>query len=184
MAMLRLFFVLTLLCGVIYPLLVTGISQIAFPHEANGSLLREGDKIVGSSLLAQKFTSTSYFHPRPSAGDYATVASGASQHSPTHKAGTAARLLRQKELPLAAVDAWTTSASGLDPHISPSSAWAQIPHVAAARGLSPEVIRQLVEAHTKTATWGIWGQPRVNVLELNLALNAQGKDGNAGQTSH
>ncbi len=181
MKMLRLFLVLTVVCGVLYPLVVTVAAQGLFSEKAQGSQIIIDGKLVGSKLLAQKFTGESFFHPRPSAGDYATVSSAASQHSPTHKAGTAAREERRLVLPQAGVDAWTTSGSGLDPHISPETALAQVERVAAARGVSSEELKVLIEKNTTQPTLGIWGRPRVNVLELNIAL-IRGPDADAGTT--
>lgn len=179
MKMLRLFLALSLLCGILYPLTVTVVAQILFSEKAQGSQIVIDGKLVGSKLLAQKFTGESFFHPRPSAGDYATVSSAASQHSPTHKAGTAAREERRLALPEAGGDAWTTSGSGLDPHITPETAMAQIPRVAAARGVSSDELKALIDKNTASPTLGIWGRPRVNVLELNIAL-IRGMDANAG----
>ena len=176
MNMLRLFAVLSLICGVLYPLAVTGLAQLLFAHQSQGSLITRNGVVVGSSLLAQKFSSPQFFSARPSAANYATVSSGATQASPTHKAAMTARLERQHALPHAGVDGWTTSGSGLDPHISPETARAQLPRVAAARGLTEDALKPLILAHTETETWGIWGRPRVNVLALNLALDARGKD--------
>lgn len=184
MSMLRLFLVLTFICGVAYPLVITVFAQGLFAEKAQGSLVHVDGKVIGSTLLAQKFEGAGFFHPRPSAGDYATVSSGASQHSPTHKAGVEAREARRSALPAAGVDAWTTSGSGLDPDIAPETAQAQIPRVAAARGLSIESLQSLVAEHTSPMTWGIWGRPRVNVLELNLALIAKGTHAHSGSTTH
>lgn len=172
MKMLRLFLALSLLCGVLYPLSVTVLAQALFSEKAQGSQIVINGKLVGSRLLAQKFTGENFFHSRPSAGDYATVSSGASQHSPTHKAGIEAREARRLALPDADVDAWTTSGSGLDPDLSPQSALAQIPRIAAARGVAPDELKALVDKNTTYPTFGIWGRPRVNVLELNLSLNS------------
>lgn len=169
--MIRLLLVLTFICGVFYPLTVTLIGQVIFPKQSNGSLISRDGQIVGSELLAQKFLKNEYFHPRPSAADYATIASGASQASPTQKAGTDARDQRRAQNPTAGVDVWTTSGSGLDPHISPKSAYAQTNRIAASRAMANETIVSLIDNHTEGPTFGIWGQPRVNVLKLNLALD-------------
>lgn len=177
MKMLKLFLVLTFLCGALYPIGVTLIAQVAFPSQVRGSLLEIDGKLVGSRLIAQKTTGERFFQPRPSAADYATVSSGASQHSPTHKSGNEAREERRKALPAAGADQWTTSGSGLDPHLSPESALAQAPRIAAARGMELERLRALIMSHIESPTLGIWGRPRVNVLELNLALEGQDKDG-------
>lgn len=178
MKMLKLFFYLTLICGVIYPLSVTVIAKIIFPHKASGSLITNNEKIVGSELLAQKFTEARYFHPRPSAGDYATVSSGASQFSPTSKTGMEQILQRKSQFPNAGLDFWTTSGSGLDPHISPQSAFAQVDRIATTLRVTPKSIKALIERHIEGPTLGIWGQPRVNVLKLNLDLLSEGKDAN------
>lgn len=180
MNMLRLFLALTLLCGVLYPLIVTFVAQTLFREKAQGSQIKVDGKLVGSTLLAQKFVGESYFHPRPSAGDYATVSSAASQHSPTHKAGTLAREERRVAQPSAGVDAWTTSGSGLDPHISIQTALSQIPRIAAARGMAPEELTALIEKLSEVPTLGIWGRSRVNVIELNLTLMNKGLNADAG----
>jgi K+-transporting ATPase ATPase C chain len=152
---------LVLVCGV-YPAIVWVVGQVAFPHQANGSLIVRGGRIVGSSLIAQPFTSDRYFHPRPSAVDYNAQASGGSNLGPTSKK------LRHTAGP---IDAVTTSASGLDPHISPDNARSQIARVARARGWDEARLRALVERHTEGRFLGIYGEPRVNVLVLNLALD-------------
>jgi len=175
MAMLKLFGLLSLLCGVLYPLLVTVLAQVLFPLQANGSLLQDQGQVIGSSLLAQSTSQAGLFWPRPSPAHYATVASGASNLSPTHAQWTKTWQDRRLKNPAAGVDDWTSSGSGLDPHLSPASALAQIPRIAAARGLPADTLKKLVAKHTETATWGIWGQPRVNVLELNLAITRPGK---------
>lgn len=182
MKMLRLFLGLTLICGIIYPAIVTVIGLGLFPDEASGSLIKEGNKILGSRLIAQKFERDDFFHPRPSAADYATVASGASQWSPTHKAGKELRDKRMSELPGAGIDAWTSSGSGLDPHISPKNALFQVKRIAHARGITAPSLEKLVTQSTEPATLGIWGRPRVNVLELNIAL-LKGNDGQSRSTS-
>jgi K+-transporting ATPase ATPase C chain len=181
MKMFRLLLVLTILCGVIYPLSVTLVGQVLFSDTASGSLLKEGDKIVGSRLLAQKFVRDDFFHSRPSAADYATVASGASQSSPTQKSAKELREKRKAQLPNGGVDAWTTSGSGLDPHISPKTAKAQVKRVALARGVSSSSLHAMVNQFTEGPTLGIWGQPRVNVLELNMALS-KGNNGDSRST--
>lgn len=184
MAMLKLFILLSLLVGLGYPIAVTGLAQSLFPEKSQGSVVRVSGKVVGSRLLAQKFTGDQFFHPRPSAGDYATVASGASQFSPTSAKGNAALAERRRQIPAGGVDLWTTSGSGLDPDLSPESALAQVPRVAQARGIEARSLTELIHTHTQGPTLGIWGRPRVNVLELNLALLNQGHHGHSGSASH
>jgi K+-transporting ATPase ATPase C chain len=172
--------VFTVLTGVIYPLVITGVSQVTFRNQANGSLIERDGKIVGSELLAQQFTGEKYFWPRPSAGSYATVPSGASNLGPTSQAlqsnvtanaaafRTAHKLVVGVPVP---ADMVFTSASGLDPHISPESARLQVGRVAAARGISADQVSALVEKFVEPPQWGVFGEPRVNVLRLNLALD-------------
>jgi K+-transporting ATPase ATPase C chain len=169
--------VFTLLTGILYPLAVTGAAQLVFPHQANGSLINGG-----SSLIAQNFIKPEYFHPRPSAAGekgYDPTASGASNLGPTNPA-LADRLKKDAAAfrkdnpdytgPIPA-DAITTSGSGLDPEISPANATAQSLRVAKARNLAPDRIAELVTAHTEGRQFGFLGEPRVNVLELNVALD-------------
>jgi len=173
--------VLTVVTGLIYPLVVTGLSQLLFPHQANGSLITVNGKIVGSELIGQKFTKPEYFHGRPSgAGDgYDAANSGATNLGPTNQAlinrvRDDLKKFRQENPdytgPIPA-DLLTTSASGLDPHISPASAFAQVARVAKARGVSPDAVKQIVDRHVEARQLGIFGEPRVNVLALNLDLD-------------
>ncbi len=179
--------VLTVLLGIVYPLAMTGLSQVIFPSQANGSLVRDSaGNVVGSALLAQNFSNPEYFHPRPSAAGtdgYDATNSGASNLGPTNqKLIDAARdraTTYREENGLAAdalvpVDAVTASASGLDPDISPANALTQAGRVANARNLPEDQVRRLVNQYTEERTLGVFGEPRVNVLQLNRALDAAG----------
>jgi K+-transporting ATPase ATPase C chain len=179
---LRINIFLTILLGIGYPLAVTGISQILFPHQANGSLITKNGQVIGSELIGQNFTKAGYFQPRPSAAGndgYDATASGGSNYGPTNQ-----KLIDRVKAsvdkfhkdnpdyhgPIPA-DLLTASASGLDPEISPASAQAQEPRIAKARGISPDQLNQLVAQYTKPPDLGLLGEPRVNVLKLNLALD-------------
>ena len=169
---LRIYIVLTLLTGILYPLAMTGIAQLLFPKQANGSRIVENGNLVGSDLLGQKFESPRYFWPRPSAADYATVASGASNKGPTSadlKKSIDER--RERFGSNAPVDLLTASGSGLDPHISPEAARSQIQRVADARKMSSQQISSLVDQTMEPPQFGFLGEPRVNVLRLNQALD-------------
>jgi len=171
--------VTTVLLGVIYPLAITAIAQVAFPAQANGQLIERNGTIVGSRIIGQGFSSTGYFRSRPSAAGmgYDAASSGGSNLGPTNKklvdavkANVEAARRENPNVPVP-VDLVTTSASGFDPHVSPAAADFQVPRVARERGVSELDIRQLVDAHTEGRTFGFFGEPRVNVLELNLALD-------------
>jgi K+-transporting ATPase ATPase C chain len=181
---LRINIFLTILLGVAYPLAVTGVSQIIFPHQANGSLITKGDQVIGSELIGQNFTKPEYFQPRPSAAGndgYDPTASGGFNYGPTNqklidrvKASVDKFHKENPDYPgPIPADMLTGSGSGLDPDISPASAQAQAPRVAKARGISPDQLNQLVAQYTKSADLGLLGEPRVNVLKLNLALDQQ-----------
>jgi K+-transporting ATPase ATPase C chain len=168
----RIFVVLTLLTGIIYPLTMTGVAQLLFSKQANGSRVVENGNLIGSELLVQKFESPRYFWPRPSAADYATVASGASNKGPTSadlkKAIDERRATFGTNAP---VDLLTASGSGLDPHISPEAARSQVARVAAARKVSIQKLSELVDQTIEPPQFGFLGEPRVNVLRLNRALD-------------
>ncbi|MFZ1643724.1 MAG: potassium-transporting ATPase subunit KdpC [Candidatus Contendobacter sp.] len=177
-----LFVLLSMITGLIYPLLVTGIGQAVFPAQAAGSLIERDGKPVGSRLIGQNFTDPKYFWGRPSAtGPYPNnaAASSGSNLGPLNPALKEAVETRVQALRAAdpgnaqpvPVDLVTTSASGLDPHISPAAAEYQVTRVARARGLAPETVRNLLAKQTEDRQWGVFGEPRVNVLELNLALD-------------
>jgi potassium-transporting ATPase KdpC subunit len=171
--------VTTLLLGVAYPLVVSGLAQVLFPNKANGQLIERGGKIIGSRIIGQSFSSPGYFHGRPSAAGtgYDAANSAGTNLGPTNKklidAVRAAVESANKENPSSSVpiDLVTTSASGLDPHVSPAAARFQVPRVARERGVSEDVIAGLVQAHTEGRQFGFLGEPVVNILELNLALD-------------
>jgi K+-transporting ATPase ATPase C chain len=163
-----------------YPLAVTGLAQTLFHKQANGSLIEHNGKVIGSEIIGQNFAKPEYFHPRPSQNSYDAANSGGSNLGPTNPA-LADRLKKDAaqfrkdnpdftgEIP---ADAITTSASGLDPEISPANALAQVSRVAKARGATLETVQNLIATHTARRDLGVLGEPRVNVLELNLALDA------------
>jgi K+-transporting ATPase ATPase C chain len=183
---LRMAVVTIVLTGIIYPLFVTGVAQLIFPHKANGSMVSVNGSVVGSNLIGQQFTQAKYFWPRPSAAGagYDAMASSGSNLGPTSK-----KLIERIRKDVAAlikadpglafgkvpVDMVTTSGSGLDPDITPANAYAQVARVAAARGLSDAAVRNLVKQHIAGRQFGVLGEPHVDVLLLNLALDKLSK---------
>ena len=182
---------LTLITGLIYPLAITGIAQVLFPRQANGSLIAQDGKVVGSALIGQLFTADKYFHGRPSAttmpdpndatktvgAPYNAANSGGAHLGPTNKALIArvaddVKTLKAENprVPVP-IDLVTTSGGGLDPHISPAAAFFQVPRVAKARKMPEDRVRQLVMQHVEGRVFGLLGEPRVNVLALNMALD-------------
>jgi potassium-transporting ATPase KdpC subunit len=169
----------TILLGIIYPLVVTGIAQVLFPKKANGQLIEANGKVIGSRIIAQAFTAPGYFHPRPSAVGYDPTNSNGSQFGPTNqklvdrvKGDVGAAQADNPGAPLP-IDLVTASASGLDSDITPAAAAFQVPRVARVRGINEVQLQELVSKHTEDRQWGFLGEPRVNVLELNLDLDRQ-----------
>jgi len=173
--------VTTVLLGLIYPLVVTGLAQMLFPHKANGQLVVKNGKVIGSKIIGQGFSGPGYFHSRPSAAGngYDAANSGGSNLGPTNQ-----KLLNRVKTDVAGaqaanpavsvpIDMVTTSASGLDPHITPANAEFQLSRVAKARAISVEQVQAVVSKHTEGRQFGILGEPRINVLELNLDLDRQ-----------
>jgi K+-transporting ATPase ATPase C chain len=178
--------VLTLLTGVMYPLLVTGLAKALFRDKADGSMIQAQGRVVGSELIGQRFTKPGYFHGRPSAAGndgYDAAGSSGSNLGPTSQkladrvAGDVKKFRAENPAFTGPIpgDAVTASASGLDPHLSPEAIDAQVPRVAAARGMTADALRRLVAANTEDRQIGILGEPRVNVLKLNLALDKVGQ---------
>jgi K+-transporting ATPase ATPase C chain len=174
------------LTGLIYPGIVTGLAQLLFPRQANGSIVEVDGRPVGSALIGQAFTRPEYFHSRPSAAGagYDATASAGTNKGPTDRkladtliAGAVERVVEEDGVERGKIptDMVTASASGLDPHISPANAEAQVARVAQARGVSPDSVRGLLGLHTEGRQFGIFGEPRVNVLMLNLALDSAGR---------
>ena len=186
---------MTVITGLAYPLAITGIAGLVFPHQAAGSLVERDGKVIGSERIGQNFTAETYFHGRPSAttdtdpadstktvpAPYNAQNSGGSNAGPTSKAlldrvtGDAARLAAENPAAAIPVDLVTTSASGLDPDITPAAALFQVPRVAKARQLPEDRVRQLVQEHVEGRLFGVIGEDHVNVLSLNMALDALGK---------
>ncbi|HMS42541.1 MAG TPA: potassium-transporting ATPase subunit KdpC [Pyrinomonadaceae bacterium] len=169
--------VFTVSLGIIYPFAVWGVSQVVFPHQVNGSLIEKDGKIIGSELVGQNFSGEKYFHSRLSANNYDAANSGGTNLGPTSQKlidrvkTDAEKLQTENSTKPIPADLVTTSASGLDPHISPAAAEFQIPRIARERNMSETDLRAIVAKHTEDRTFGIFGEPRVNILMLNLELN-------------
>jgi len=172
--------VTTVLLGLVYPLVVTGLAQLFFRDKANGQLVERNGIVVASRIIAQPFVGAGYFHPRPSAAGngYDATSSGGTNFGPTNQKlidrvnSDVANAQAENPGKPVPVDLVTTSASGLDPDITPASAEFQIPRIAKARGMGEDAVRTLVAQHTQGRQWGFFGEPRVNVVELNLSLDS------------
>jgi K+-transporting ATPase ATPase C chain len=183
MTSIRYTLIATVLCGIIYPLFVTRIARVIFPHQAAGSLILKDGKVIGSELLAQSFTSDRYFHPRPSAAGngYDATSSGGSNLAQSNAKlvqriqGDIDKLSAENPGKPVPIDLVTTSGSGLDPDITPDAAFFQAPRVAKARGMSEDQVRHLIEQHITGRQYGLLGESRVNVLALNLDLDKLAK---------
>jgi potassium-transporting ATPase KdpC subunit len=182
---LSLFALLTLITGAVYPLAVTGIGMAVFPRQARGSMVERNGAVAGSDLIAQPFDDAKYLWPRPSAVAYNAAASGGSNLAPSNPVLVDAVHDRMTKLSTATVppDLVTTSASGLDPHVSPAAAEVQADRIAKARGVDASTVRSVIARHTEGRTFGILGQPRVNVLLVNLDLDARSPMTTAASTS-
>ncbi len=178
--MLRTATVLFILCGGLYPALVTGLGRLLFPHQAQGSLIFRDGEVIGSELVGQPYANVGYFHGRPSAAGYDPFALSGSNWAPSNPslrlraAADSVSIAAREGVPPQQIpgELIAASGSGIDPHISPAAALVQLPRVARARGLAEATLRRLVEQHTESPVLGVLGQPRVNVLRLNLALDA------------
>jgi len=176
--------VTTVLLGLVYPLVVTGLAQVLFPEKANGQLIQRNGTVIASHIIAQPFVGPGYFHPRPSAAGangYDATSSAGTNLGPTNQklidrvtADVASTQAENPGKPIP-IDMITTSASGLDPHITPAAAEFQVPRVAKARGISEDAVREVVARNTQGRQWGFLGELRVNVLELNLSLDSLSK---------
>lgn len=179
----RVSIVFIIICGILYPLVSTGAAQLLFPHQANGSLLKDGSgEVIGSALIGQSFTDPSYFHGRVSSIDHNAAGSGSANFAPSNpaliermKASIEEWKVSNPDVPIDQVPIalLTNSGSGLDPHITPKSASVQIPRISELTGLAPIELEALIKEYTEGRDWGLFGEERVNVLNLNMALSAK-----------